>query len=94
MADFAYLSATVSDLERLLDSAGLNQTEVAERLGLDSSTVSRKVSGARPWKGDEIRELLAFASERLGRRVTYEEAFGDPTPDQAAVVAPTGTEDR
>jgi len=59
-----------------LDANGLSQTEVGAALGVTGATVSRKLSGARNWRGAEIQSALAFFSERLGRRVTFEEAFG------------------
>jgi len=70
--------STKSELDKLLREAGANQTDLAGELGCDSSSVSRKLAGRRPWKLPEIRAILAFLSTRLKRAVTYEEAFGAP----------------
>jgi hypothetical protein len=80
-----------SRIDAFLDETGISRAEVAEWLRLDPSTVSRKVLGNRAWKGRDIREFLSRASERLGRPVTYEEAFG--TPDTTPVAAPVGQVD-
>jgi len=79
-----------SRIESFLDHVGQSKTDLAKALGLDPSTVSRKISGDRPWKQMEIQGLIAFLSERLSRPVTYEELFGTTptTPDDESVLAP------
>lgn len=67
-----------SEIERLLGEADLNQTELAGALGVDSSTISRKIAGSRPWKLVEIQEIIRVLSARLNRTVTYEEVCGSP----------------
>lgn len=71
----------MSPVERFLDANGFTQTEVAEAAGIERSTFSRKVGGDRPWRLTEIQAIVAFASERLGRAVTYEEVVGSPLVD-------------
>jgi len=67
-----------SPIEQFFNDHGLTQSDVAVHLGVDRSAVSRKVAGDRPWKQSEIEALMALATQRLGRRVTYEELFGRP----------------
>lgn len=74
-----------SQVERFLDGADVTQTEIAHALGLDPSTVSRKVAGSRPWKLDEIQKLLAFLSQRLGRPVSYNELLADADSEPSMV---------
>ncbi len=62
-------------LKAFLESNGIKQVDLAESLELDPSTVSQKLSGDRPWFQQEVDRVLAFLFERLGRPVTYEEAF-------------------
>ena len=78
----------LSRTEQFLDGAKISQTEIAEALRLDPSSVSRKISGERPWKLAEIQGLLAFLTERLDRRVTYEELFGSPSEPAVDLVDP------
>jgi len=72
----------VSKIGSFLDSHRVTQTDVAEALGLDPSTINRKVSGERPWKLDEFQALIAFLSKRLDRVVTYDDLM------EPALVAP------
>ena len=65
-----------SEMDQFLKANDITQTEIAEDLGLDSSSVSRKVGGERQWKLNEIQAVIIFLSRRLGRPVTYEELFG------------------
>ena len=67
-------------LDAFLDENRVTRAEIAGHLGLDPSGISRKVLGGRPWKLHEIQSLLAFLTERLGRKVTYDELFGEPDP--------------
>lgn len=69
-------AVSTSRLERFIVETRVGSLgELAAALGLDASTVSRKVAGARPWKLDEIQAALAWFSQRLGRVVTFEETF-------------------
>jgi hypothetical protein len=72
--------ANKHDLEGFLSGNGITQTEVAGWLGMEPSAVSRKLARLRRWTEDEIKTVLARTSERLGRAVTFEEAFGEPLP--------------
>lgn len=56
---------------------GVTQLEVAAALGLESSSVSRKLAGSVTWKLGEIRDLAEFLSQRLGRLVEWDEII-DP----------------
>lgn len=46
-----------SRIQYLLDHSDLNQTEVAQRLGIDRSAFSRIVSGSRKLSADELSKL-------------------------------------
>jgi transcriptional regulator with XRE-family HTH domain len=70
-------------INTLMDEAGLSQADVAVLLRRDPSTVSRKLSGERPITIAEANEILDVLSQRLGRRITFEESFG------ADLLAPT-----
>lgn len=69
-----------SRFNAFLDENGLTQTEIAGALEVIPSTINKKASGDRPWKGHEINQVLAYVSGKLGRSVSYEEAFGVPAP--------------
>jgi hypothetical protein len=69
-----------SHLERLLANAAISKAEIARALRLDPSTVSRKLSGKRSFKLQEIQGLLRFLSGRLARPVSYEELFSPDFP--------------
>ena len=62
-------------LIELLASRAIRTVEVARELHLDPSTVSRKLSGKRTMKLDEVQALLRYLSRRLERPVSYEELF-------------------
>ena len=64
-----------SGLIRLLASSAITKVEIARALELDPSTVSRKLSGKRSLKLEEVQALLADLSRRLERPVSYEELF-------------------
>lgn len=65
--------------QRFLTDNGITQTEVAGWYRVDSSTISRKLARTRRWTEDEIKTFLSRASEKLGRPVFFEEAFGSVT---------------
>lgn len=69
-----------SRLERLLAKGDISKAEIARALSLDPSTVSRKLSGKRSLKLQEIQMLLRFLSGRLARPVSYEELFAPDAP--------------
>lgn len=77
----------MSLIERFLDANRITQTEVAQALEVDPSTISRKLRGEREWKLPEVQAVIAFLSARLSRPVTYEDLFADPEtatePDKA-----------
>lgn len=64
-----------TQIETVLDEAGLTQEQVGQALGLTGSAINHKLAGRRPWKQDEVSSLLALLSERLNRAVTYESLF-------------------
>jgi transcriptional regulator with XRE-family HTH domain len=74
----------VTRLKALLDEAEINQAEFARGTDRSPALVSRLVSGEATPSKDTIDNSLSFLSLRLGRSVTYEEAFGSPTPEPAA----------
>lgn len=77
-----------SSAESLLRAAGLTQEAVGEELGITGSAVNHKLAGRRPWLQRELDAVLALLSRKLGRRVTYEEAFA-PSELVAHEVTPT-----
>jgi transcriptional regulator with XRE-family HTH domain len=62
-------------LIQFLASSDISRAEIARALRLDPSTVSRKISGKRSLKLEEVHALLRFLSDRLARPVSYEEIF-------------------
>lgn len=66
-------------LKKLLDDHDITQREFAEGIGRSDTLVSRLISGALDPSKNTIDKSLAFLTKRLGRTVTYEEAFADPT---------------
>jgi transcriptional regulator with XRE-family HTH domain len=79
--------------QSFLDEHKISQTELGSALMLDGSSISRKLSGQRSWTGSQIIRALAFFTERLGRPVTFEEAFGStssgPESEEPVSEAPT-----
>src|SRR5262245_58065198 len=67
----------------LLEKAKASQKALAEALGLSDANVSRVLNGLIPLTQDFIDGTLAFLSKKLGRSVTYEEAFGKPRKRRA-----------
>lgn len=61
-----------------LGQNGISQAEVAEALAVTAGAISHKLAGRRGWAKREIDTLLVFLASRLGRVVTYEEAFAPP----------------
>jgi transcriptional regulator with XRE-family HTH domain len=68
-------TARLDKLAAFLADHGVSRTEVASALGVDLSTVSRKVGGTRSFRLDEVTKLLGFLTLRLGRRVTFADLF-------------------
>jgi transcriptional regulator with XRE-family HTH domain len=62
--------------QAFLDTNSLTQTELGEALGVTGATVSRKLSGSRNWKLAEVQRALEWFALRLGRPVSFDEAFG------------------
>ena len=58
--------------------------ELAGALGISQAFVSMLLAERRTWSRPLIDGTLRFLSRRLGRRVTYEEAFGTPGRRAAA----------
>jgi transcriptional regulator with XRE-family HTH domain len=64
-----------SNLKTLIEELGLSQAELARGIGRSEAFVSRLLSGETGASQGTIAGLLAFLSERTGRRVTYEQLF-------------------
>lgn len=62
-------------LAGFLAAHGISRGEVAEALGVDPSAISRKLTGTRAFRLDEITRLLSFLSRRCRRRVTFADLF-------------------
>ena len=69
-------------IKRFLAANGISQADLARGTKLTTGYVSLLANEVTGASQDTINAILAFLSERLGRRVTYEELFGAP----AAVV--------
>lgn len=65
-------------LPSLLDQHGITPREVASGTGVALSGIYDILAGKRRPTTATVDLILAYLSERLGRRVTYEEAFGAP----------------
>ncbi len=80
--------------QTFLDANGITQTELGKALGVQGAAISRKLSGSRNWKLEEVQRTLAYLCERLGRPVDFAEVFGaedmvapdstDPASSEAA----------
>ncbi len=80
---------TYNPIKEAMKQAGATQREVGVALGIDTSTVCRKVNGLRRWTVDDANRLLQFLRER-GSKASYEELFftgerGDATEAGVAV---------
>jgi len=63
-------------LSIFIKNNALRQSEIADALRIDPAQVNRLTKpGANPTR-QTIDAILAYLSERLGRPVSYEEAFG------------------
>ena len=56
--------------------AGLKAVDVAEKLGIDDSTLSLKLSGKRPWRPEELLAVRDVLTES-GAPVTLDELFSE-----------------
>ena len=68
--------AQIQGIKERLRAAGLKGVDVAERLGIDDSTLSLKLAGKRAWRPEEliaVRDVLAAS----GAPVTLDELFGE-----------------
>lgn len=74
-------------LRDVLQRSGISQQQLAEGIGRSQAHISQLLSGKSQASQAVIDGILAFLSKRLGRDVTYEEAFGRKT---ARVFASTG----
>ena len=63
-------------LRTFLDANEIKQVEIVKAMGWDAANVNRLANDpqANPTR-ETIDRLLAYLSTRLGRSVTYEEAF-------------------
>lgn len=50
---------------------GLNQKQMAEKLGMKFSTYQSKESGLRPWKADEIKNIAQFLEISIENQMEY-----------------------
>ena len=61
-------------IKERLHAAGLKAVAVAERLGIDDSSLSLKLSGKRPWRPEELLKIRDVLAE-TGAVVTLDELF-------------------
>ena len=66
-------------LKMLMDEFGVSQAEMARAIERSEAMVSRLVRGETAPSMETVGRILAFLAERSGRKVTFEEAFGDIT---------------
>ena len=67
-------------LANFMDDNGIKVTEMAGDLEVDPAQVSRWRSSAANHTRRSIDLILSYLTKRLGRQVTYEEAFlGQPS---------------
>lgn len=64
-------------IEALIDRLGISQLELAKRIGVDKSVMNRIISGERPVRGNELKNL----SKELNVSVDY--LLGINVPDWA-----------
>ncbi len=76
-------------IQAFLDQNSISQAELGDALGITSGAISRKLSGARDWKLQDVRSALAFLSERLGRTVVFAEVFGEDAAEPADDAIPS-----
>lgn len=70
---------SMTPLADFLEHHDIRQVEVASALGVTESAVSSMLKGRFEPRKVRIDAILTFLSTRLGRPVTYEEAFlGEP----------------
>ena len=67
-----------SGLSGLLKRNRLSQAELARGIGRSSAFISQLIHGKTGASQETVADILRFLSARLGRRVTYEGAFGSP----------------
>jgi transcriptional regulator with XRE-family HTH domain len=65
-------------LRTLLEKHHISQRELAAGIGKSTAHVSRLVSGETGASQETIEAVLAYLSNRLGKRMTYERVFGLP----------------
>lgn len=70
-------------VEVMLARHELRHAELAAAMGVDPSTLSKKLAGARSWKQEDINRALEFFRSR-GHAVTYEELFAAPVSEALA----------
>jgi predicted transcriptional regulator len=70
-------------LKQFLADVRISQAEVARGIGRTTAFVSFLANGDTGASQDTIQALLSFLSQRLARRVTYEELFGAPVEASA-----------
>lgn len=79
-------------LKAVLKQHSITQAELAAGISRSGGFISQLISGDSGASQETIESLLSFLSERLGRRVTYEELFGAPTEGlaESSDVVPAG----
>lgn len=50
---------------------GLNQKQMAEKVGMKFSTYQTKESGFRPWKAEEIKNIATFLRVSIETQLIY-----------------------
>lgn len=68
----------------LIQEAGVTQAEFATAIAKNQSTASRIINGKVEPGKSTIDATLAFFAKRLGRTVSYDEAFGKPRKRRVA----------
>lgn len=66
-------------LKLLLQEHGITQADLARGIERSEPFVSMLISRSTSPSMETVGRVLAFLSERLGRKVAFEEAFGDIT---------------
>jgi transcriptional regulator with XRE-family HTH domain len=74
-------------LKKLLTDNNVSQADFARGIDRSTAFVAMLVNGGTGASQDTIERALAFLSQRLGRKVTYEEAFSSRVGRGSAAVA-------
>lgn len=64
-------------LRERMTALNVNGADLAELLGVESSTISRKLSGKSPWYLDEIHMILEYLQISQGEMYLYFPRYGE-----------------